>query len=411
MALLTTPNWSPQSEEDRETVHQQLGKLLTHHTFKSSRRCPAFLQYIVEHQLKGETQQLKERIIGAEVFGRNADYDTSADPVVRTTASEVRKRIAQYYQEPGHQDEIRIELPLGSYSVEFHLPQPPAANPTSSVAVPSQEQPNPSTDVRPGVQKRLRPGVRTAVIAAVLAAAVAPFVWWLLQRQSSMTEQFWHPVLASRSPVLVCLNTWDLSALVHSSPSPLASLLSQAGLDSSQWLPINDAVASSQITGFLNTLRSEYRMQGARSTSLSDLMQSPSILIGIFGNPWTQRVTESLRFRFARDSTGAAYISDRNDPAKRFAMEQGTAAEGERDFAIVGRVYNPATGQVCFIVAGLDAAGTTAAAQFVTTSRYLDSLRASIPKISDSKNVEAVLSVQVIDGRPGAPHIEAAEAW
>jgi len=34
------------------------------------------------------------------VFGRPADYDNYADPVVRISAGEVRKRIAQCYQEP-----------------------------------------------------------------------------------------------------------------------------------------------------------------------------------------------------------------------------------------------------------------------------------------------------------------------
>ena len=56
---------------------------------------------MVELALKGQTENLKERTIGIDVFERNPDYDTNIDHVVRTTAGEIRKRIAQYYHEPG----------------------------------------------------------------------------------------------------------------------------------------------------------------------------------------------------------------------------------------------------------------------------------------------------------------------
>ena len=71
-------------------------------------------------------EPLKERTLGVEVFGRAPDYDTNLDPVVRTTAVEIRKRIAQYYHEEGHQNEIRIDFPAGSYLPEFRMPEKPA---------------------------------------------------------------------------------------------------------------------------------------------------------------------------------------------------------------------------------------------------------------------------------------------
>lgn len=412
MALLATPNWTPHSEADKETVFRQLERLFGHPTFKSSRRCPAFLQYIVEHQLKGETQQLKERVIGAEVFGREADYDTSSDPVVRTTASEVRKRIAQYYQEPGHEGELRIELPLGSYLVEFHLP-PPDGHAHQATAVASSEQRvSPPASARSATKKRLTPLIATSVL---LIAVVASLVSWKgLARQPSSIDVFWQPMLKSQSPTLVCLNTWDISPLLRDSKSPMASGLTQAGIDLSQWLPIDDAVAFSQVTGFLGTTRTTYRMQGARSTTLSDLMQGPSVLIGVFGNPWTQRVTDPLRFHFVRGAQGpgaAVYIADQKDPSKRYAVEEGGSGAGSKDYAIVGRIFNAATGQVSFVMAGLNAAGTTAASEFVTTPRYMSYLETVLPDISSSKNIEAIIAVQVIDGRPGAPHVEAADSW
>ena len=76
---------------------------------------------IVEHALAGRLDNLRERMIGAEMFGRPIDYDTANDAVVRVKANEVRRRLAQYYSEEGAgQDAVRIELPTGSYVPELH---------------------------------------------------------------------------------------------------------------------------------------------------------------------------------------------------------------------------------------------------------------------------------------------------
>src|SRR5260370_17177203 len=96
------------SEAEREAIRNQMERMLANQLFKNSKRYPNLLRYIVEHTLAGFPAELKERTLGVEVFGRQPDYDTNADPVVRATAGEIRKPIAQYYHEHGHETEIRI---------------------------------------------------------------------------------------------------------------------------------------------------------------------------------------------------------------------------------------------------------------------------------------------------------------
>jgi len=108
-----------QGEEERSAIHAQLERLLENPYFSHSRRFPSFLRFVVERTLSGQTDLLKERTLGIEIFGRDPDYDTSSDPIVRVTAAEIRKRIAQYYQEPGHENELRISLPAGSWLTEM----------------------------------------------------------------------------------------------------------------------------------------------------------------------------------------------------------------------------------------------------------------------------------------------------
>ena len=101
-------------------------RILSSPLFRKSKRFPNLLRFVVERSLHGHAEPLKERTLGIEVFGREPDYDTNLDPVVRTTAVEIRKRIAQYYHEEGHENEIRIDFPAGSYLPEFRMPEKPA---------------------------------------------------------------------------------------------------------------------------------------------------------------------------------------------------------------------------------------------------------------------------------------------
>ena len=80
-------------EADASVVRAELDAILADSLFTHSKRCQAFLRYVVERTLDGHADDLKERTVGVEALGRPASYDTSLDPVVRTTAAEVRKRL------------------------------------------------------------------------------------------------------------------------------------------------------------------------------------------------------------------------------------------------------------------------------------------------------------------------------
>ena len=111
-------------------IRQHLKELLASHVFAASKRTQDFLELIVAHALKGQFDQLHERMIGAEMFGRPLGYDTGSDSIVRVKATDVRKKLAQYYAETKEQPLARIELPSGSYVPRFHFEQhhPPAVS-------------------------------------------------------------------------------------------------------------------------------------------------------------------------------------------------------------------------------------------------------------------------------------------
>jgi hypothetical protein len=77
-------------------VRRHLDDILASHAFAGTKRTQDFLRLVVTHALQGETDSLRERMIGAEMFGRPVGYDTGSDSVVRVRAVEARKKLANF---------------------------------------------------------------------------------------------------------------------------------------------------------------------------------------------------------------------------------------------------------------------------------------------------------------------------
>jgi len=116
------------SAEQIGLVRQHLKELAASHAFAGSKRTQDFLHLIVEHALQGEVDSLRERMIGAEMFGRPIGYDTGNDSVVRVKATDLRRKLAEYYLETREKSPVRIELPRGSYVPKFIFEPPDGAD-------------------------------------------------------------------------------------------------------------------------------------------------------------------------------------------------------------------------------------------------------------------------------------------
>lgn len=97
-------------------VRLQLEKILASDMFADSGRMQRFLRLAVEHKLSGAPGRLKETIIGVEVFDKKPAYDPRLDPIVRVEARRLRSKLQLYYEGPGRDDTIVIELPKGCYA-------------------------------------------------------------------------------------------------------------------------------------------------------------------------------------------------------------------------------------------------------------------------------------------------------
>jgi hypothetical protein len=100
-------------------VKAELQRILSSPTFRNAPRHTEFLRFVVGKALAGEAETVKEYLVGLEVFHRRSDYDPAIDPIVRAEARRLRERLIAYYGTLGELDEIRIELPKGTYVPVF----------------------------------------------------------------------------------------------------------------------------------------------------------------------------------------------------------------------------------------------------------------------------------------------------
>jgi tetratricopeptide (TPR) repeat protein len=112
-------------------AQQQLERILASPGFAQNERMSRFLRFLVEGQLAGREIELKESVIGVEVFERRPDYNPKRDAIVRTEAGRLRSRLAEYYANGGKEDALVIKLPKGGYVPVFgradtQRPDPPA---------------------------------------------------------------------------------------------------------------------------------------------------------------------------------------------------------------------------------------------------------------------------------------------
>jgi hypothetical protein len=412
LAVSIAENHALLTDAEKAAVLEQLERLLTSSYFSHSKRFLIFLRFVVQHALAGQGDLLKERTLGVEIFGRSPDYDTATDPIVRVTAGEIRKRIAQYYQEPGREEELRISLPSGSYMPHFQWPRArePEAEPVNIEPQPVVEPVLPAETSSSHVHSRR--WALAAVTGLAVVAAVAALVWRSEQRFPF--DFFWGPILSSTDPILFCIadqNQYSEIALRDASDPTHQSLLK----DNLSAVVMDDLTAIVKVAGLMQANGKKYSLKGEGVTDLMDLRNGPTVFVGAFDNISTLRLTKPLRFHFGNNpEMTKLWIADASSSVPPVWVVDRTLQEktnNYRDYGIVARFVDPNTGKLAAIAAGVARGGTIVAGEFLTNPDYLDELAKVAPKGSGKKNVEIVLGTQIIDGQPGTPKIEAAYFW
>jgi hypothetical protein len=394
----------PLSAHQRDMVREQLGRILASSLFRNSKRFPEFLRYTVNRVLNDDTEHIKERTIGVDIFNRDHDYDTSLDPIVRVTAGEVRKRLRQYYQLPHATGELRIEFARGSYVPEFTFPE------EKPFEAPVSHEPIAVISAAPRYSKNALVGIALAIVCVAVSA------FMLNVKRETALDRFWAPIGDAKSSVLLCIPGRSSAAAIATANTVNSGVAKTAGTISvppaMNEVSFGDSLALSRLSRILGAMGKDFHVRYTQDSTLDDLKEGPVVLIGGFSNSWTMRLGSELRYNFEHDGT-AHYISDRQNPGSRIweAPDAAATTGPFTDYALLSRVLDATTGHVLITVAGIRHFGTQAAADCLSDSSCIEAAEKLAPGDWKRSNIEIVLATPVIGARGGQPRVVAAYLW
>jgi hypothetical protein len=413
--------------KQQELVRDALRALLDSSQFRRSKRYPAFLEFVVLNTLAGHADHLKERVVADEVFGRSGDYDPSNDPIVRYTAGEVRKRMALYFSEHPEAP-VRIDLPTGGYTAEFHFRVPATDESTRNESNPGVNSRVLGSGRQNARAKRTRPRNYLWLGGCVAAALVLIFgvaAFWMHSSNRAKRE-FWWPVLHNSSPAVVVVGAGGTLIPNQGSQAQSAGTAqpgqSQIATFDENSLVLGNAVAVTLVCNSFRNYGHECKVLPSQSAPFTELHNNSVVLIGAFDNALTTRFLSTLRYQFVSHSSTSDNvllsrgITDNANPGATpkwgvpNARQDGPSGV---DYAIVARFHSDITDGMVVVLAGVGPQGTHGAGDFVSPpgTEAMREIAARAPGNWAGINFEAVLQIDLVQGNPGHVKVIATQYW
>jgi hypothetical protein len=438
------------SEGEKERIRHELDELMESAPFRSSQQCRSFLAYVITHTLHGDEGSLRERAIGNAVFGRPLDYDTGDDPVVRIRASEVRKRLAQYYQSLDRPPEVTVQIPSGSYRAAFFWdrdgtqageelarseaePRPDDTKDGTHLLVLSDREDKAASPVgvvptREKTQLRLLGVVAVSLVALGLLGFLVVFFSHRADSQEKQLKSFWQPFLSSSKPVLISVGSNAVYRLSDefadryshehhlesngmeffpALPPDTALHASDIHPAADSFVALGDVAAVSQVVANLTRMHKNFQERFSNDISFAELRTNPTILVGGFNNAMTRELTRNYRFVFPSRNR----IEDRQQPGKVWVLQASQDSHDTEDYAIISRILQQDDTAPLLSVAGLGQYGTLAATEFVFDPERLEVLQHTLPTDWQRHNLQILLHIKVNDFKPVSVAVVAVHSW
>jgi len=379
--------------------------------FGRSARLRDFLLYVGNQSLKEGCPEIHEQEIGAKVFGRSSSYDRSQDNIVRVNATELRKRIEQYFATEGTQETLVLEIPRGGYKPVFrrrtvtsgeqaHTPVRPEAVRAGDAAV---------VDVARGRRGMRRGSMVLGAVCVVLAVACATLwrqnrtmwramnPWEEKPAVSALWKDFVEP--SQQTDIVLADASLSISEELTRHPISLPSYINRNYMNGMESLPFSkdrrddlsdiyghnlvafgDFRAAQQIVA-LSPVGSSLRLTLSRFFQAESVKHDNLILIGgKKANPWIYLFDDQMNFSLDfDDDRGLGYIANRHPRLGEAASYTPSQyPNGFVGFSVVAYLPNPSRNGNVIILTGTDSDATSAAAEFLTSEEQLNKFQDSL---------------------------------
>lgn len=433
----------------KEEMRDALDRVLSSKHFVHAPMKQRFLRLICEFHLGGRGGELNEYLIGREVFDRDGSYNPATDPIVRVGAHGVREKLERYYQKDGANDEVRIDIPVGSYEPSFIRYVRPVATRVETIEEPASET-SPSLQAPVSRQSPIRIVLQywpqmTIGFLVLLILGLVYFNFSLRQQVSERVRQhneemeFYQPVwqsfLKSPDPTLLVLSNPPVFRFLNSADPPqvvknsvpvsteqtqniFAEIQNKSiiriinnprlTLTTDTYTGIGEAIGVYHITDLFRSSEKSLTLKQSRTVSAEDLKSQNIVALG---SVWVNNWSNKLQFKQDFVYTNQVTIENLNPlPGEqreyRPAFDEQTGQLTE-EYAIitVGPNTSGRSGQaLVMVLAGLHSEGTAAAAEYVTSKRYLTQFNQQLAQVGSGGNLpkhyQALLKVSVDNGIP-----------
>jgi hypothetical protein len=352
-------------------------------SLQRSRRLQELLLFLAERALRHPGTLIREQEIGAAVFGRPATYDASTDTIVRVHIFQLRKRLKEYFENEGTSEAVLVDIPKGSYNLEF-VDRP--------VALPVPQ-------IEPVVARPQRFPWRLGIAGLGILIVGILLGWQLKPIRERMTisaaDKFWQQMFGNgRSIELVAADasvTWfqDMlgrsiaiqeyqrrewtrmgSAISDPAQRDLANIVMHHN-----YTAFAEAVTARNLGVIASRNGASLDIVFARDFSARHLEGGNVILDGHpRANPWMRFVDEKLNFQFGYDEAQPmGYF--RNLHPENGEEELYRVAWDRRGYCRVAYLSNLNHTGTVLILAGTDLSSAETGARFVTSNEWIGKLR------------------------------------
>ena len=397
-----------------EHFWQQIEKLAHSDVLHGSESLCKLLRYLAKHALEEPGVRLKEYQIATEVFGRPADFDPQSDSMIRVQAGRLRAKLHEYYATAGAGDPILVELPRGSYQLQFHTHGKDASR-SHALAIARSMATASRVDSRTWK-------MATAILLLLLLAAVTAAVVSFASHRSGEPvlgnaepaapaefQELWKPFIAGpREPWVIFSNAQFVgrpeTGMRYRNPTadPDEPLLDH-------YTGVGEVLAVHELDRVFGLLGHQLRVKRGSLFSLDDVRNNDLIFLGSPSENLTlteiptthefvfQRVNDGPR----KGDLGIVNVHPRaGEPTMFLASPYGTPLI--EDYAVVAFMPGLDPARSVMIFAGTTTFGTQAAVEYVCRRDSLKKLLARLPasKSGDLQPFEALLRVKVTQGVP-----------
>lgn len=409
-----------------EDIRQALDRILNSRHFSQAPKKRKFVQLICDYYLAGRAKEINEHLIGLEVYERRDRYSPAEDPVVRVAAHDVRKRLEQYYLHEGREDEVRLEIPIGSYEPVFKLasdvPAEIEANSAGAQNLSTTQDRNPQPAQLENEGRKWRPAWAVGALAAVAIIFLTINAWRKNQAPGLRTEQdiygpVWGPFFTSKDPtiqvlsnppVYVPVNKADPDVLRKNSielskehSKELFDLLEKTGRSEPEYLAapklylspvshtgIGEAIGAHLITGLFRSRGLGITLKQSRNLTGEDLKDRNLIMLGgRWSNAWAGKMPVKEEFYFTSQiSIANPKPQPGEEPEYRTRFDERTGQILE-DYALITVKPSAQSKNVIMALEGLRGVGTGAAAEMITNDIYLAEINRRLRSLAGSNGL------------------------